>query len=59
MTRAIQRADYYVFKILHQGADLPKAIRPARFRRIFAGVSADKKSYRSEMDASTVGMLAE
>jgi 2-polyprenyl-3-methyl-5-hydroxy-6-metoxy-1,4-benzoquinol methylase len=57
ITRAIQRADYYVFKILHQGADLPKAIG-RRFRRIFAGVSADKKSI-VPLDASTVGMLAE
>jgi 2-polyprenyl-3-methyl-5-hydroxy-6-metoxy-1,4-benzoquinol methylase len=57
ITRVIQRADYYVFKISHQGADLPKAIG-RRLRRIFAGVSADKKT-NVPLDASTVGMLAE
>jgi 2-polyprenyl-3-methyl-5-hydroxy-6-metoxy-1,4-benzoquinol methylase len=57
MTRTLQRVDYYVFKILHQSADLPKAIG-RRLRRIFAGVSADQKNGVA-LDASTVGMLAE
>ena len=56
-TRVVQRVDYYVFKILHQSADLPKAVG-RRLRRIFAGVSADKKTSVA-LDASTVGMLAE
>ena len=57
VTRIIQRVDYYAFKILHQGTDLPKAVG-RRLRRIFAGVSADKKADVA-LDASTMGMLAE
>ena len=57
MTRVVQRADYFAFKIVHQWADLPKAIG-RRLRRIFAGASADKKASVT-LDASTVGMLAE
>ncbi len=57
MTRMLQRVDYYVFKILHQSADLPRAVG-RRLRRIFAGVSADQKN-NIALDASTVGMLAE
>jgi 2-polyprenyl-3-methyl-5-hydroxy-6-metoxy-1,4-benzoquinol methylase len=57
MTRVIQRVDYYAFKIIHQSADLPKAIG-RRLRRIFAGSSADNKTSVA-LDTSTVGMLAE
>jgi ubiquinone/menaquinone biosynthesis C-methylase UbiE len=57
LTRAIQRVDYYAFKILHQSADLPKAIG-RRLHRIFAGLSADQKA-SVPLDASTAGMLAE
>lgn len=57
MTRAVQRVDYYVFKIFHQGTDLPKAIG-RRMRRIISGTTADKKATMM-IDASTAGMLAE
>jgi 2-polyprenyl-3-methyl-5-hydroxy-6-metoxy-1,4-benzoquinol methylase len=57
MTRVIQRVDYYAFKMLHQSADLPKAIG-RRLRRIVAGSSAGKKASVA-LDSSTAGMLAE
>ena len=56
-TRALQRLEYFTFKLFCQTQDLPAAVF-RRLRRLFSGVRARQKS-DAALSQATAGMLAE
>jgi 2-polyprenyl-3-methyl-5-hydroxy-6-metoxy-1,4-benzoquinol methylase len=56
-TRALQRVEYFAFKLFCQPGDLPAAVG-RRLRRVFSGASTRRKS-NAALNHATAGMLAE
>jgi len=56
-TRALQRLEYFSFKLFCQTGDLPAAVM-RRLRRVYSGVSARRKC-DAVLDSATAGLLAE